>query len=192
MRSSKKFVFGTGLLAAVAIPAVAIAASVPPSLDDMSENAAFSADNVIQNKLERVSHRVLVDETVSLARTVAELDGHKLRKGYRAAISTWSEKTLLAKQRKLQAKIDELQYGGAPAVAIPGALAGIAQCESGGNPRAIGGGGAYRGKYQFDYQTWASVGGKGDPAAAPEGEQDRRAAMLYARSGAIPWPVCGR
>jgi hypothetical protein len=77
-------------------------------------------------------------------------------------------------------------------VKIPGALAGIAACESGGNPRAVGGGGAFRGKYQFDYGTWASVGGHGDPAAAPEAEQDRRAAMLYARAGASPWPVCGR
>ena len=71
------------------------------------------------------------------------------------------------------------------------ALQAIAQCESGGNPRAIGGGGAYRGKYQFDYGTWASVGGSGDPAAAPEAEQDRRAAILYARAGSSPWPVCG-
>ena len=77
-------------------------------------------------------------------------------------------------------------------VAIPSHLAAIAQCESGGNPRAIGGGGAFRGKYQFDYGTWASVGGSGDPAAAPEGEQDMRAALLYARAGATPWPVCGR
>ena len=65
------------------------------------------------------------------------------------------------------------------------------QCESGGDPRAIGGGGAYRGKYQFSYSTWAGVGGTGDPAAAPEAEQDRRAAMLYARSGPGQWPVCG-
>jgi hypothetical protein len=71
-------------------------------------------------------------------------------------------------------------------------LQAIAACESGGNPAAIGGGGAYRGKYQFDRGTWASVGGSGDPAAAPEGEQDKRAAMLYARAGAAPWPVCGR
>lgn len=70
-------------------------------------------------------------------------------------------------------------------------LQAIAQCESGGNPRAIGGGGAYRGKYQFDYGTWAAVGGSGDPAAAPEAEQDRRAATLYARAGSSPWPVCG-
>lgn len=76
-------------------------------------------------------------------------------------------------------------------VAVPPALQSIAACESGGNPRAIGGGGLYRGKYQFDRSTWASVGGSGDPAAAPETEQDRRAAMLYARAGASPWPVCG-
>ena len=41
-------------------------------------------------------------------------------------------------------------------------------------------------------QTWASVGGSGNPAAAGEAEQNRRAAMLYAREGASPWPVCGR
>jgi hypothetical protein len=72
------------------------------------------------------------------------------------------------------------------------ALQAIAACESGGNPSAIGGGGAYRGKYQFSYSTWAAVGGSGDPAAASEAEQDARAAQLYARSGPGQWPVCGR
>jgi transglycosylase-like protein len=81
--------------------------------------------------------------------------------------------------------------GAAREVATPPQLEAIAQCESHGDPRAIGGGGAYRGKYQFDTGTWASVGGKGDPAAAPEAEQDRRAAILYARSGPGQWPVCG-
>jgi hypothetical protein len=70
-------------------------------------------------------------------------------------------------------------------------LEAIAQCESGGDPTAIGGGGLYRGKYQFSYGTWHSVGGSGDPAAAPEAEQDRRAAILLARSGTGQWPVCG-
>jgi hypothetical protein len=78
----------------------------------------------------------------------------------------------------------------APSAASP-QLQAIAQCESGGDPTAIGGGGAYRGKYQFDYSTWASVGGSGDPAAAPEAEQDKRAAILLAQSGTSPWPVCG-
>jgi len=72
-----------------------------------------------------------------------------------------------------------------------GSLGGIAQCESGGNPQAVGGGGQFRGKYQFTQETWQSVGGSGDPAAAPEAEQDRRAAMLYQRSGSSSWPVCG-
>ena len=36
------------------------------------------------------------------------------------------------------------------------------------------------------------MGGKGDPAAAPEAEQDRIAAALYAARGTKPWPVCGK
>jgi hypothetical protein len=75
--------------------------------------------------------------------------------------------------------------------AVSGQLASIAACESGGNPRAVSANGLYRGKYQFSTSTWASVGGSGDPAAAPEAEQDRRAAMLLARSGPGHWPVCG-
>jgi hypothetical protein len=70
-------------------------------------------------------------------------------------------------------------------------LSAIASCESGGDPTAVSADGAYRGKYQFDYGTWASVGGSGDPAAAPEAEQDYRAALLYARGGSSPWPICG-
>ena len=70
-------------------------------------------------------------------------------------------------------------------------LQSIASCESGGNPQAVSSDGTYRGKYQFDYGTWESVGGQGDPAAAPEAEQDYRAALLYSRSGSSPWPVWG-
>jgi hypothetical protein len=75
---------------------------------------------------------------------------------------------------------------------VSGTLQAIAACESGGNPRAIGGGGAFRGKYQFTRETWAAMGGSGDPAAAPEYVQDRLATRLYATSGAGQWPVCGR
>ena len=70
-------------------------------------------------------------------------------------------------------------------------LNAIASCESGGDPTAVSSDGTYRGKYQFDYGTWESVGGHGDPAAAPEAEQDYRAALLYARAGSSPWPICG-
>jgi peptidoglycan hydrolase-like protein with peptidoglycan-binding domain len=75
--------------------------------------------------------------------------------------------------------------------AVPAALQRIAQCESGGNPTAVSASGQYRGKYQFSRETWRAMGGTGDPAAASEAEQDRRAAALYAREGASPWPVCG-
>ncbi len=81
--------------------------------------------------------------------------------------------------------------GGSGGEASNGALESIAQCESGGDPSAVGGSGLYRGKYQFTYETWASVGGSGDPAAASEREQDERAARLLAQSGTSPWPVCG-
>lgn len=68
----------------------------------------------------------------------------------------------------------------------------LAQCESGNNPRAIGGGGAYRGLYQFRISTWQSVGGTGDPIYASREEQTYRAKLLYLRSGRAPWPHCGR
>jgi hypothetical protein len=67
----------------------------------------------------------------------------------------------------------------------------IAACESGGDPTAVSPDGTYHGLYQFDYGTWASVGGSGDPAAASAEEQSYRAALLYAQSGSSPWPICG-
>lgn len=88
----------------------------------------------------------------------------------------------LAAQDEIQSTIDAVGMG---------TLEAIAACESGGSPTAVSASGTYRGKYQFDYGTWASVGGSGDPAAAPEAEQDYRAALLYLRSGSAPWPVCG-
>lgn len=69
-------------------------------------------------------------------------------------------------------------------------LESIARCESGGNPNAVSSSGKYRGKYQFDRQTWQSVGGSGDPASASEAEQDRRAAQLYSQRGSSPWANC--
>src|SRR5919198_1024179 len=71
-------------------------------------------------------------------------------------------------------------------------LESIAACESGGDPTAVSADGAYHGLYQFDYGTWESVGGSGDPAAASPEEQTYRAALLYAQSGSSPWPICGQ
>ena len=76
-------------------------------------------------------------------------------------------------------------------VRLPAILRQIAECESGGNPRAISPGGQYRGKYQFSRETWLNLGGRGDPADAPEWLQDRLALKLYRLRGTAPWPSCG-
>jgi peptidoglycan hydrolase-like protein with peptidoglycan-binding domain len=67
----------------------------------------------------------------------------------------------------------------------------IAQCESGGDPTAVSADGQYRGKYQFTQETWAALGGTGDPASAPESVQDELAAQLLEQSGTSSWPSCG-
>jgi Transglycosylase-like domain len=131
-----------------------------------------------------------------LNRLVAERDGRKAREVRSVVQLRWPEHALVRANRKLGKRIRRVRVdlrnkraGLTPATRA--ALKQIAACESHGNPRAIGGGGAYRGKYQFSYGTWASVGGKGDPARASEAEQDRRAVMLLTRSGRGHWPVCG-
>lgn len=93
------------------------------------------------------------------------------------------------RQRLLRERRDRL-YANLPGGISPATLESIAACESGGDPAAVSADGTYRGKYQFDYGTWASVGGSGDPAAAPEAEQDYRAALLYSQAGSSPWPNC--
>ena len=85
----------------------------------------------------------------------------------------------------------QLAWRAAPA-AMRAHLRVIAQCESGGDETAISANGLYRGLLQFDVRTFASVGGKGDPAAATRWEQWARGVKLYRSRGAQPWPVCGR
>jgi hypothetical protein len=80
--------------------------------------------------------------------------------------------------------------GGGSNVRVPAVLQRIAQCESGGNPRAVSADGRYRGKYQFDMATWRAMGGTGDPAEAPESVQDRLAIKLYRQRGTAPWGNC--
>lgn len=69
--------------------------------------------------------------------------------------------------------------------------AALANCESGGNPRAVNPAGYY-GLYQFDLGTWRSVGGSGMPNQASAAEQTHRAQILYSQRGRSPWPNCGR
>ncbi len=153
--------------------------------------------------LTTAAKRQLIERHMYMARKAAALRGDRLsrtaRSRKRAALHSFSLPRLRVANRRVSRDVRdarddvrERRFGGAPNVPIPGVLASIAQCESHGDPRAISSGGTYRGKYQFSYSTWASVGGKGDPAAASETEQDRRAAILYRTGGPAHWPVCGR
>jgi hypothetical protein len=91
---------------------------------------------------------------------------------------------------KSKAKADD--DGGDSNVKLPRVLREIAECESGGNPRAVSSNGLYRGKFQFSRETWKAVGGRGsDPAKASEAHQDRMALRLYRQRGVAPWPACG-
>ena len=94
--------------------------------------------------------------------------------------------------RKDVRKETEPEYGTPESVGVSqSTLDAIAACESGGSPTVVDASGTYYGKYQFDFGTWASVGGSGSPAEAPEAEQDYRAALLMSQAGSSPWPVCG-
>ena len=95
-----------------------------------------------------------------------------------------------AEERKQQREREE-EFATLPGGVSPATMEAIASCESGGDPTAVSADGTYRGLYQFDYGTWESVGGSGDPAAASAAEQTYRAALLYSQSGSSPWPVCG-
>jgi hypothetical protein len=72
--------------------------------------------------------------------------------------------------------------------------AGLAECESNGDPAAVNSAGGYYGLYQFSTTTWASVGGSGLPSEASPDEQTQRAQSLYDTVGGdwqSQWPHCG-
>jgi hypothetical protein len=68
-----------------------------------------------------------------------------------------------------------------------------AECESGRDPDAIGGGGKYRGAFQFLKSTWKSSPKSpgGDPIKYPYRTQAVVAVALKHRDGTRHWPVCG-
>ena len=92
-----------------------------------------------------------------------------------------------ARREQQQAEQAVADVAGGP---TPDTLASIRACESGGDYTMDSGNG-FHGAYQFMQGTWEAVGGTGNPAEASPEEQDKRAAILYAQSGAGQWPVCG-
>ena len=174
-------------LGALSAP-VAIAVADDNDTDNLIPTPAGEAAQINQEQLNTVSLKRHAD------RYEARLEAKAERKA--KAKKRAKKRAKLAKKQAAQGQVaaapQQPQQAAGSGTTTPGNLSAIAACESGGNPGAVGGGGAYRGKYQFDQQTWNSVGGSGDPAAASESEQDKRAAMLYSQRGASAWPVCGQ
>jgi len=210
MRAPLIAVISVGIAAAV--PAVASSAIAPndgQAIEPAPAGAPAGIDprqpigtvTIDTTKTTDIRHQRLVHRYLKLRnranRLIARRDGRRAPHRVRTAKQArWSNRGLQRairvmrkRVRSVRADLHDRRAGLTPAVRAT--LNGIAACESHGNPRAIGGGGAYRGKYQFSFGTWASVGGRGDPAAASEREQDRRAAMLLTRAGRGHWPVCG-
>ena len=119
-----------------------------------------------------------------------ERPGERLHRAIRVHLPEIRAERRAERRRELREERREA-FASLPGGVSRSTLEAIAACESGGDPTIVSADGSYRGKYQFSYGTWASVGGSGDPAAAAEAEQDYRAALLYAQSGSSPWPVCG-
>ena len=68
-----------------------------------------------------------------------------------------------------------------------------AECESGKDPNAIGGGGQYRGAFQFMRSSWKNAPKTpgGDPIDYGYKTQAVVAVALKKHMGTKPWPVCG-
>ncbi len=169
-----------------------VAASPPPTLTAQAAavpiaNLHSTAMQVLANRhlyFARRHHRLLGDALSLSERRRLRAELLKLTPARLRARTDELRRDIRSTRRRLERKRQ--------ARALPPQLQAIARCESGGDPRAISAGGSYRGKYQFSYSTWRSVGGTGDPARASEAEQDRRAAKLYRTGGPGHWPVCGR
>ncbi len=140
-----------------------------------------------QTKTERAGETGLKKQVVS----ITYIDGKKV-------------KTVLVSESVVRKAIDKIvrvgtkerpeENGGGGGGNVGGEVdslnwAALADCESGGNPRAVNPNGHY-GLYQFSLSTWRAVGGSGNPIDNSAGEQTYRAKLLYKKAGAGQWS-CG-
>ncbi len=146
----------------------------------------FPAVSFAAGEGDQPKSRIGVADAQPVQITVLHGPVHRFHKTIRVTV----ERLEVARRARLRRERRQL-YATLPGGVSMATLEAIAACESGGDPSVVSADGTYRGKYQFSVSTWESVGGSGDPAAAPEQEQDYRAALLYAASGSSPWPVCG-
>ena len=175
MLTKRKHIVLLGALLALATPASALAAHHVGAAE-----IGVSSSHSVLAPLQRP-----VDRFERLVHTTSA----RFRVEHRAVVAR--ERRVAARREAREAREERERFATLPGGVSIESLEAVAACESGGDPAAVSSDGTYRGKYQFDEGTWESVGGHGDPAAAPADEQDYRAAMLYSRAGSSPWPICG-
>lgn len=178
---------GAGITAAGAGAAFATDYTVK-SGDTLSEIA--QANGADWHQLARINN--LKDPDLILIGQTLTLDGvTKAAAPKRVTTKKVETRKVRKTERKVKSSRSEDRRSTSGRANLSGAWAKVANCESSGNPRAVNPAGYY-GLFQFDRQTWRSVGGSGSPANASAAEQLMRAKKLYAQRGASPWPVCGR
>lgn len=181
---------GAGITAAGAGGAFAADYKVKAG-DTLSEIA--QANGADWHQLAKLNN--LKDPDLILIGQTLQLDGVKkatTRTTQKRATPTVKKtKTVKKTVRKSRATRSDNRPAASGSAAMSAAWRKVANCESSGNPRAVNPAGYY-GLFQFDLQTWRSVGGSGNPAKASAAEQLMRAKKLYSQRGASPWPVCGR
>ena len=187
----------------LAVPvALAAEADDPPSPTRAALHAPVGGHLTVASQMRAEARQnlqqALIRRAMKLARRVADVRDERLApRAERARLRGQAPEWLRARVRELWRELGEARLEAlrerreAQAPQASPVLEAIAACESGGDPTTDTGNGFY-GKYQFTLETWAAVGGSGNPAQASEAEQDRRAAILYAQAGASPWPVCGQ
>ena len=173
------------MVAALAGAGLAVAAAAPAGAADRLP----VGDTALRTATQAGDSRTLARTHVRLTRTLARVEKERVPSRPRLHLRLQGEAPRELRGRIRNVRRD-LRQERAVRRPTPPHLKAIAACESGGNYRTDTGNGFY-GAYQFNQGTWESVGGSGNPADAPRAEQDKRAAKLYAREGASPWPVCG-
>lgn len=193
----KRYIAAVAAFCVLAAPAAFAATAVTSQSNSKTGGtAAPEARTAAVQKQKRLRSRA-AGRNVYLARQIARLNGKRLGHSYarkaKAKPLLVLQKSNYRMRRELRSlRRERAQYRAAFRRVPRSTLSAIANCESHGNPRAIGGGGRYRGMFQMTFQIWGAVGGNGDPAGASVSEQYYRAALVYSRYGRGQWPVCGR
>ena len=208
--TSRRVVATTAALvvAAVAVPAVGATTLMDQNPEPVAESRADRAAARAETERLRVAaeHERAEKERVARERAAREHAAKEQQRrdqflfavaahqaAQRAELERIAAERAAEAERQAATRAARRGGGGAPG------LAGLRNCESGGNYGAVNASGTYRGAYQFSRSTWNSVASKSfphlvgvDPAAAAPADQDAMAQALYASSGSSPWPVCGR